>query len=142
MFNPYAVILSLFLLGGLLATVRGLMIILKARKTRHWPCVEGIIEESRLSSDNHDLLPHILFRYTIRQSDYKRTMEFPVDITPSQEFSTSYVQKYPVGARVQVYYNPNNPQNATLEPGLGKGDWLIFVIGLGMLFFGIGLFFL
>jgi hypothetical protein len=142
MFNPYAVVIGLFLLGGLLATLWGLIIILKARKTQDWPYVEGVIEESRLSSDKNDLLPYILFSYSIGERDYRQTMEFPVDITPSQEFAKSYVQKYPVGSRAQVYYDPDNPQNATLEPGLGKGDWLVLAMGLGMLVLGLGILFL
>jgi hypothetical protein len=137
MFNPYTVILGLFLLGGLVVTVWGALIILKARKTQHWPCVEGVIEEAGLSSDKNDLFPNIKFCYTIGSSTYSRAMEFPVDITPTQEFAASYIEKYPVGSKVQVHYNPNNPENATLEPGLGKGDWLVLVIGLGTLLFGI-----
>ena len=141
MFNPYAIILSLFILGGLFATIWGLLIILKARKTQQWPCVDGIIEESRLASGNNDLLPQIEFSFTIGQSAYRQSMKFSSDITPTQEFAASYLQKYPVGSKVQVYYNPENPEDATTEPGLGKGDWLVFAIGVGTLLFGIGFFF-
>ena len=141
MFNPYSIILGLFLLGGLFATAWGLLIILKARKTLQWPYVEGIIEESRLASDDDDLLPHIQFSYTVGESAYRRTFEFPGDVTPTEEFAASYVKKYPVGSTVQVHYDPDNPQSATLEPGLGKGDWLVLVIGMGSLLFGIALFF-
>jgi len=129
------------MLGGLITSLWGLLIILKARKTQQWPSVEGYIEESRLSSDKNDLLPHIQFSYSIGSAAYHQAIEFSADITPSQEFAKSYVQKYPIGAKVQVHYDPDNPQRATLEPGIGKGDWLILVIGLVMLVFGIGLFF-
>ena len=137
MFNPYTIILSLFVIAGLLATLWGLAIIVKARKTRLWPAVEGEIEKSDVASDANDLLPHISFRYRVGEQSYQRAMEFPPDITPSQEFAASYVQKYPVGANIQVYYNPQNPEQATLEPGVGKGDWLVFAIGLGTLILGI-----
>lgn len=137
MFNPYTIILSLFVVAGLLATLWGLVIIIRARKTSHWPMAEGVIEESAVSSDANDLLPHISYRYNVDGQGYQRTIEFPADITPTQEFATSYVKKYPVGARIQVYYNPENPEQATLEPGLGKGDWLVFAIGLGTFIFGI-----
>lgn len=136
MFNPYTIILSIFALTGLLATVWGYIIIARARRTLRWPHVEGLIEESALSSGQDDLLPHIVYRYTVGDSTYHKTLNFSGDITPTQEFSKSYVEKYPVGRQVPVYYQPDNPQNATLEPGLGRGDWLVFALGLGTLIFG------
>ena len=137
MLNPYTIIISLFIIAGLLTAAWGLWIIVRGRKTLQWPSVEGVILESAIASDNDDLLPHILFRYSIGQVSYKQTMQFPGDVTPTQEFAASYVRKYPEGSRVQVYYDPANPELATLEPGLGKGDWLVFAMGLGTLLFGI-----
>lgn len=141
MFNPYTIIIGLFFTSGLFVTLWGLFIILKARKTKQWPCVDGVIDQSKPSSEQRDLLPHIQFKYTVGEVTYQRTMEFPGDITPTEEFAKSYVQKYPVGTKVPVYYNPANPEAATLEPGLGKGDWLVLVIGLGALLMGILFFF-
>jgi hypothetical protein len=137
MFNPYTIILSLFVLAGLLATFWGLVIIIRARKMQHWPVAEGVIEESAIASDAGDLLPQIRFRYMVEKQTYHRSLEFPADITPTQEFAASYVKRYPVGATVPVHYNPENPQHATLEAGPGRGDWLVFAIGLGTLIFGI-----
>ncbi|WP_455220390.1 DUF3592 domain-containing protein [Kaarinaea lacus] len=137
MFNPYFIILFLFVVAGVMATAWGLVIIIKARKTRHWPAVEGVIEESVVSSDANDLLPYIRYRYSVAERIFQRSIEFPADITPTQEFAEHYVKKYPVGANIQVYYNPDNPEQASLEQGVGQGDWLVFVIGLGMLIFGL-----
>ena len=137
MFNPYSIILGLFVVAGWLATLWGLVIIIKARKTRHWPMVDGSIETSAISSDANDLLPHITYCYNVGEQSYRRALEFPADITPTQEYAESYVKKYPVGLRIPVYYNPERPDHATLEPGLGRGDWLVFVIGLGTLVFGL-----
>lgn len=137
MLNPYIIILALFIIAGLVTTLWGLQIILKARKTRQWPHVDGIIEESRIASEQDDLLPHIQFRYSVGQTSYQHTMAFSSDITPTREFAANYVQKYPAGSKVQVYYDPVDPNSATLEPGLGKGDWLVFAMGVGMLLFGI-----
>jgi hypothetical protein len=137
MLNPYTIIISLFIIAGLLTTMWGLWIIVQGRKTLQWPSVEGVIQESDIASDKDDLLPHILFRYSVGQANYEQTMQFPGDITPTQEFATSYVQKYPAGSRIPVYYDPENPEIATLEPGPGKGDWLVFAMGLGTLLFGI-----
>ena len=141
MFNPYSIILGLFVVGGMLTTLWGIRVIVVARKSLKWPCVGGKIEESKINFGSRDLLPHIVFSYSVGQQNYLQTMTFPGDITPSQEFSKSYIEKYPVGFLVQVYYNPQNPEEVTLEPGPAQGDWLILAIGLSMLILGILLFF-
>ena len=139
--NPYTILLAAFTIGGLLTTIWGWTIVAKARRMKRWPATEGVIEESSPSSDVDEMLPHILFRYTVEDGEYRQVMEFPGSVTPTREFAESYAKKYPVGATVQVYYDPARPGHATLEPGLGRGDWMIFVLGLGAAIFGI-LFFL
>lgn len=142
MFNPYIIILSLFLLAGLITTLWGLAIIVKARRTQGWPCVDGVIEESRITSGDNDLLPFISFSYTVGQASYRQNLAFSPDITPTQEFTASYLQKYPAGTHVKVYYHPGDPEKATLEPGLGRGEWLVFAFGLGMFVFAMAFLFL
>ncbi|WP_455203734.1 DUF3592 domain-containing protein [Kaarinaea lacus] len=137
MLNPYSIIVALFVITGLLVTAWGVIIIIKARETQQWPNVAGVIVESNFDVGNIDLLPHIAYSYIVEGQSYHRRMEFSADISPTQEFATSYVEKYPLGTEVQVYYHPDNPQRATLEPGLGKGDWLVVAIGLSTLLFGI-----
>jgi hypothetical protein len=137
MFNVYTVILSLFTVTGLLTTIWGWVIIHKGRKALRWPRAEGVIEQSERTSPSDDLLPHIQFSYTVAGKTYRKTLEFPKGITPTQEFSESYVKKFPAGSDVQVAYDPERPDHATLEPGPAGGDWLVFAFGLGMLIFGI-----
>lgn len=142
MFNPYAIILGLFVITGVFTTLWGLRVMVSARRSLEWPVVEGTIEESRLSSDEFDLLPSIKFSYQVNQHSYQQSLKFPGDVTPTKEFAQSYVDKYPQGSTVQVFYNPEKPENATLEPGSGRGDWLILAIGLGMVIIGSLLFFI
>jgi hypothetical protein len=138
MFNAYGIIIGLFLAFGIITTLWGWRILAQGRKTLQWPNVEGIIEESSLSSaGNDDLFPQITFRYSINGETFQDTLKFSRDITPTQEFAKSYVEKYPVGRQVQVYYDPSQPARATLEPGSGQGDWLVLAIGMGMTIFGI-----
>jgi len=137
MFNPYAIILGLFIIAGFIVALWGLFIVAKARKIQRWPVVEGIIEQSAPTSEANDLLPHILFSYTVGARTYQRALEFPGGTSPSQELATSYVRKYPVGAKVPVYYNPAQPSQATLEPGLTRGDWMIPALGVAAMAFGI-----
>lgn len=135
--NYYVFILGLFVIAGFVGVLWGWFIIAKARKTLRWPMVEGVIEQSALTSEADDLLPHILFSYTVATYTYQRTLEFPNGTNPSPELASSYAKKYPVGAKVSVYYNPDQPDQATLEPGLARGDWMIPVLGIAAMALGI-----
>ena len=136
--NPYIIILILFIVGGLAMTVWGGSIIARGKKTLRWPAVEGVIEKSRPSSDGDDLLPDIIFGYTISGRRYERTMEYPSGTNPTTILAESYIAKYPEGAKVQVYYDPARPERATLEPGPARDDWFIFILGVVVTIIGIG----
>jgi hypothetical protein len=136
--NPYIIILILFLVGGLGTTLWGWSIIARGKKTLLWPAVEGVIEKSRPSSEADDLLPEIIFSYTVSGQRYVRTLEFPSGTNPSQALSASYVAKYPEDAEVAVHYNPDRPDQATLEPGPGRDAWLVFIIGIVVTVIGVG----
>ena len=136
MLNPYSIVLGLFIIAGFITAIRGGHSLIKSQKTTHWPEVEGRIEETGLSSESHDLLPHVLFSYTVDGQTYRQTVKFSNDVSPTQEFASRYLEKFPQGATVKVYYNPDHPQDATLEPGQHKGDWLLVALGLGMTILG------
>lgn len=136
-FNPYIITLSLFTLAGLVATIYGWIIIVKAKKTKTWPSVEGVIQESKPVSEENDLLPYVEFSYTVDGQTHRRPQDFPKDLVPGEEFRKTFVAKYPPGARVPVYYDPASPEHATLEPGFMSGDWMVFAFGLGMAVIGI-----
>lgn len=126
--NPYTIILSLFLVAGIATSIWGWTIILRSRRTRSWPAVDGAI--SQCAASDSDALPEIEFSYTVAARDYRCGHTFPGGTTPSQELIASYVLKYPVGTKVKVHYDPVHPERATLEPGLARGDWMILVLGI------------
>lgn len=126
--NPYLLILGFFLLGGLATVAWGWSIIARAKRTLRWPAVDGTITQN-ISSDS-EALPDIEFSYPVGGKDYRCNHDYPGGITPSQELSASYRTKYPVGASVKVHYDPAHPEQATFEPGLARGDWMIFVLGV------------
>lgn len=131
MVNPYIIILGLFTAVGIGATLWGLKIIIEARKVRAWPSVNGKITCSRVDSEDDELLPDIRYSYTIGETAYEQTLAFPAGTTPTREFSAYYVNKFPEGSAVNVFYNPEHPEQTTLEPGGRPGDWLVFAFGLG-----------
>ncbi len=130
MFNAYAVILWLFLLGGLVVTGWGWSIMAAARRTLRWPQVDGVIERCDISSNEDDLLPLIVFSYFVDGQQQSVKIEFPTGTMPTPELAAGYVERYPLGSRVRVFYNPTNIQQSTLAPGMGQGDWMIFALGV------------
>jgi len=129
--NPYLIILTLVTLGGIGISIWGWQILRSSQKVRNWPSVEGIIEESEPSSEQDDLLPHIVYGYEVDGQTLHSNFEFPSGTQPLPEFSQAYVKKYPLGAKVQVFYNPQQTSHSTLEPG-AQGDWMVLAIGILM----------
>jgi len=128
--GPYSIILMLFTLAGLVMTVWGWIIIARGKRTLRWPSVEGAIERSSPSSEENDILPKIVFSYRVADRRYQCDLALPAGSGVTPDFAESYVKKYPEGAKVRVHYNPEQPEHATIEPGLARDDWLVFVIGI------------
>lgn len=129
--NYYPIILSLILLGGVAISFWGWRSMQQSRRKAQWPTIAGTIVESEPTSEQDELLPHIVFAYRVDDVDYRTVFEFPKDTNPLPEFAQAYVENYPVGKTVDVFYNPAAPKEATLEPA-SRGDWMILALGLMM----------
>jgi hypothetical protein len=129
--NLYSVILAAVTLGGIGISIWGRLILQKSRKIEQWPQTKGKIEASNPTSKENDLLPEIIFSYQINGKNYRRQFEFPEGTHPLPEFTKAYNEKYPVGKTVDVFYDPEQPETATLEPGT-QGDWMILAMGIAM----------
>lgn len=135
--NLYSLILISVAIGGLGISVWGWRILQASKRVAQWPTVQGQIEVSAHGSGHNDLLPDIRYRYDVAGQHYQSRFEFPSGTHPLPEFSRSYVEKYPVGAGVTVYYNPQQPSDSTLEPG-AQGDWMILALGILLTIGGVG----
>ena len=129
--NLYPLILGAVFIGGIGVSVWGWMVLAKSRKMKAWPTTTGVIDQSSPTSEANDLLPHIVFSYQVNGATYQRIFEFPEGTHPLPEFNRAYLDKYPEGKNVEVYYNPKNPDKATLEPET-QGDWMILALGILM----------
>lgn len=133
--NLYPVILGTVFIGGVGITAWGWIVLSKSRQMKSWPTTTGIIEHASPSSEANDLLPHIEFGYQIKGKTYLRAFKFPEGTHPLPEFNKAYLDKYPVGKKVDVYYDPQHPETATLEPET-RGDWMILALGIMMIIGG------
>jgi hypothetical protein len=134
--NLYSVILLGFCLMGVGIMVWGWKVIAKGKVKKAWPTVEGCISQSNKVGGVGDLFPNIVYRYDVDGQSIEKELDYPGGTEPTPEFVNSYLKKYPVGTPVLVYYNPQQVQDATLEPTQGS-DWIIFTLGALMAVFGL-----
>lgn len=116
-----------------------------AKASAQWPSVEGIIERSevttsRSSGKNKKTMytADIDYRYSVEDKEYRSsTIAFGGRVSSSSSSSAYAITKrYPVGQQVPVYYEPQKPENAVLEPGVTLMSYLVY--GIGLLFLVIG----
>jgi hypothetical protein len=98
---------------------------LRAKKSVHWPTAEGVMTVSRLVPGHFKQMKGyygvIQYRYRIGSADYTGTrLSFNRLHLSVKDAWQRVLDTYPVGKTVKVYYNPEQPTFAVLEPGLTR----------------------
>ena len=126
-------------------------------KSSSWPTVEGIVNSSEVeggvgtSDYDSGWWPRVNYSYKLDGKTYTADNIELIDVGNGNTdfYAKQIVEGYPVGMKVLVHYNPNNPANAVLEPGfptniggLNTLVWIAFqvaavVIGLRSLWVGM-----
>ena len=117
----------------------------EAKESETWPSVPGIVTDSTISS-------------YVSTSDGKNQTMYSAGVTTSynvdgKQYSTSMInlagssstsvrssvqkkiEKYPKGREVSVYFDPEYPDHAVLEPGMPMLFWILRIAPLLLLFF-------
>jgi len=95
-----------------------------------WPSTMGTVLmstiESRSSDDGYTDYPVVQYSYNINGQMYQG-----MKLAPGPEMGGSgarkVVARYPAGAQVMVFYNPQNPSDAVLERK-APAQWLMWLI--------------
>ena len=88
---------------------------------RNWASTTGKVITSRVEvsgGDHTTVSPHIVFQYSVYGRVYSGSQIKAGDMhmsTYGSRGAYDIVDKYPVGADVTVFYDPNNPQLSALE---------------------------
>jgi hypothetical protein len=123
----------------------------RAFASSDWPNVQGQIIRSFVTLEttwngsgssqttrSRTYRPKIFYTYVVKNIEYNgERISWGEYATADKADATVVTDKYPKGAVVQVYYAPDNPQLAVLEPGTHGIPW--FFIMLGSVFLAIGL---
>jgi hypothetical protein len=131
-----------FVLLGLFALYKGGRDLQWAQASPNWPTVTGIVEHSQVAESvdkgKKSYYADVVYRYEVQGTahqakqiafgDYRSS-----DPAPYQEI----ISRYPVGANVKIYYQPDVPEVAVLEPGVSRQAYIIPGFGIALSLIGI-----
>jgi len=116
------------LLGFIISTLRGVA------KAANWSSTMGTVTystiESRFNGDSTADYPVVHYTYQVMGQTLQGKKIMPGPETGGAG-AKKVVARFPVGAQVTVYYDPNNPSDAVLErsmPGHVKWLWITIIL--------------
>jgi hypothetical protein len=87
----------------------------------------------------------IAYSYKVRNQEFvSNRVHFGYQAMPDRSYAEKYVEKYPIGKQVMVFYEENNPENSVLEPQIkwnGLLDFYLILILLPIAVFGLAAYF-
>ena len=117
---------AVFFVGGLMAYQHITKPMAEeAEASKEWPTVEGIIAHAELNksrdSDGNDMYSaNINYDYVVDGKQLNSSGVRTVDGSTSSKNSVKKtLRKYAKGTKVTVFYDPEFPNSAVLEPGTG-----------------------
>jgi hypothetical protein len=144
--GPVWIFALLAVIGGVGAFLSG-RDLLRGRSSTSWPTTQGEVVyssiEQHMDSDSDGgtsvtYKAKVVYNYQVGGQalvgDRRRFLETSSN---NARRAQEAINRYPVGAQVMVYFDPNNPQVSVLEPGAGVGGLIALVITLGLLGFGL-----
>lgn len=84
-----------------------------------WVATEGMITMSQFIDNppRGDDEARIRYIYSVNGETYEGRNLLPGSLAYADALEAQKVAEYPVGMTTNVYYDPQNPQNSSLEPG-------------------------
>ncbi|MBK1834783.1 DUF3592 domain-containing protein [Roseibacillus ishigakijimensis] len=136
---------SLFLVIGAGMLFFGVKGVIRATESVDWLSTNGEIIHSEIEVDSDSegtsYGADIRYRYQVKDLELEGDrVTFGDYSSSSRERANTIVRRHPVGAQVEVFFDPAEPSQAVLERGVRGGSWI--VPGIGLVFFVAGLLFL
>jgi hypothetical protein len=127
-------VIFLFVFGSII-TLAGIKLINNARESLYWPKAEGIITQSFMDWDRHRRqYANIKYSFTVNG---QKITGFQISAKEMNKSNEDLLKEYPVGKKVIVFYDPENPENSLLEPGYSWQSYQALVIGIVILIVAI-----
>lgn len=116
-------------------------LLIKSDRAKSWPMVQGSVLDSKIresysSGEEKSEQIYILYEYSFNGESLRSSVWRLGNATTSSRSKSAkeILARYPIGARVMVHVNPENPKDAVLEPGKVPWVWFFF----GFTFFAVG----
>ena len=143
------VVFGLALLGGGHVIANGLQTGWTGWTSRTWPQIEGTIVESKVTftsrTEQHQVdsrrpeetvtrthetfFPSIKYEFELDGRKFEGTRITASDTGMTSQEAATQTKQYPPGARTVVFYNPQNPADSVLVPGIATTSILSIVFG-------------
>lgn len=124
---------QILLIIGLGIFLYGANTLVTAWRSVTWPTTDGKISYSALHRGR--TVTQLWYEYHVQGVRYvAENYRVGGNATPFEDVATAAAQRYPAGRVVKVFYNPNDPSEAVLEPGAWYGNFVFPVMGLLILF--------
>jgi Protein of unknown function (DUF3592) len=127
----WSVLLIVFLTLSIFLTVYTIRSTINGIASKTWPKTTGYILDARWhfsprgGGSKSRASWHVVYKYHVGSNEYKSDRVFFGVITDdTQKEIRDRCDRNKVGASVDVYYNPEDPRMAVLEPGI-NGWWIL-----------------
>ena len=110
-----------------------------------WQVTQGTIGKSAVKQSGGALFPDIEYQYFVSGVEYKgNNVTIPPEMLFDADVAKGLLEEYPVGKKVDVFYNPEIHRVAVLEKeaAVGNGLMLVLVILIAFVFLIAGIAFL
>jgi hypothetical protein len=115
---------KILLFSAVALFVLGAFYLYKGVSSTQWPAVEGKMLYSHARGGRH---PETLlwYEYYVESRRYLASnYRNGGNVTPFRKVAEAAADRYPAGSTVRVFYNPSDPQDALLEPGVWWGNFV------------------
>jgi len=135
MFSYYSIIIILFILAGAFATFwYGKKLLNTKKNTNYLPVSARLIHKDQNTTPSG--IPEIVFLYQVNGNNYeKQILPDPGEET-MPGFETHFRNKYPHESNIEIYYNPENPEEMVFSLKAAMEDKVIFGLGIGAIILG------
>lgn len=99
-----------------------------------WPTASGKIVSSEVREDRGGrgvaYFPRVRYEFTVDGKSFLGSHIHATDVAEEPSRAREMVDQYPVGQTIRVFYNPDSPTEAVLEPGLSWHSYMWFGFSL------------
>lgn len=129
-------VLMVFLVPAAFFLIPAGLMLRNSMTVRRWPITEAFILQTGVRQTGSDdaarvHYPQVKYRYTVGGKEYAgNTISHGMTAGGGRGHAEKVIARYPVGSRIPVRYNPENPQQAALEARFSWMGWVLLVLGL------------